>query len=143
MPTVVVLALRTRLTAVLHPEATAVELLGAVSATKPRLILDMRGIAAMDCSGLGFLATLHRVAGERGGALRIFGLQDRARRLVELCGLLRVLQNFGSEELALADLADREDDLYLERAPARPCGRRVSTPALRVSDGPERFGTCG
>ncbi len=115
---IIVFALRGRLMSLLHPEATAVELLGWVRATKPRLILDMRRVSVLDCSGIGLLAALHRVARDLSGDLGVFGLRERPRHLLEACGLLRVLKTFESEEGALADLAHQDDpELYLQRAP--------------------------
>jgi len=116
--TVVVLALQGRLTSVLHPGASAVELLTRVQAAKPRIILNLGAVAIVDCSGIGLIAALCRAARDRGGDLRLLGLHERPRRLLELCGVLRVIQTFKTEENALASFVGRDDpELYLERAP--------------------------
>jgi anti-sigma B factor antagonist len=116
--TVVVLALQGRLTSVLHPGASAVELLTRVQAAKPRIILNLGAVAIVDCSGVGLIAAACRAARDRGGDLRLLGLHERPRRLLELCGVLRVIQTFKTEENALASFVGRDDpELYLERAP--------------------------
>jgi len=119
--TVVVLALKDRLTFVLRPDAAAVELLTSVRTVRPRILLDMRAVCVLDGSGIGLLAALHRVARSVGGDLRLFGLRERPRLLLAVCGLLRVFQVFENEEDALASIVEQDDpELYLERAPAFP-----------------------
>lgn len=116
---VVVLALNDCLTSVLCPDATASELLASVHEVEPRILLDMSAVRVLDCSGIGLLASLKRIARSRGGKLSLMGLRQRPRLLLELCGLLRVFQTFENEEGALESIAERDDgEFYLDRVPA-------------------------
>lgn len=120
--TVVLLAVRGRLTSVLYPGAIAVDLLTRIPAAKPRVVLDLGAVPIVDCSGIGLLASLCRTARMLGGDLRLVGVRERPRRLLEICGLLRVLQSFENEEDALASIVGTDGpELYLERAPVHLC----------------------
>lgn len=136
--TVVVLALKD-LVSVLCPDVTAVELLTSVREVKPRILLDMRAVRVLDCSGIGLLAALHRVARSLGGDLKLFGLQDRPWLLLEVCGLLRVLKTFESEADALASIVESDDpELYLERAPVSWVSRATPCEPLPIPAGADR-----
>jgi len=123
--TVIVLGLQGRLTSVLHPCATALKVLTRIQAGKPSVILDLRAVPSVDASGVGLIAALYRQARERGGDLMLVGLQERPRRLLAICGLLRFLQTFKTEEDALQSIVTRGGpELYLERPPLclrEPC----------------------
>lgn len=117
--TVVVLVFSERLMAVLYPDIAALGLLMPVREVKPTVLLDMRELRALDCSGIGLLAALYRVTRSSGGKLKLFGLRERPGLLLEDCGLLRVLDTFENEEDALASVVASDGrELYLERATA-------------------------
>jgi anti-anti-sigma factor len=117
---VIVLVLQDRLTSVLNPGATAMQVLARVQAAKPRVILDLGALRNIDCSGIGFVAALYRTARGRGGDLGLLRLRERPRRLLEVCGLLRVIPEFETEEAALESIVGRDDsELYLEREPVQ------------------------
>jgi anti-anti-sigma factor len=73
------------------------------------LILDLRGVRAIDAAGLGLLAELHSWAWQRSRLLTIANPSRRVRRLLALTGLLPALQ-ISCSALAEAGLADQETD---------------------------------
>lgn len=116
--TVIVLTLEGPLISVLDPSAIAATVLSRIPAAKPRVILDLRAVPSVDASGVGLIAALCGAARDRGGDLRLVGLHDRPRRLLETSALLRLLQTFETEEGALESIVRGGDpELYLERAP--------------------------
>lgn len=113
--TVIVLTHKGRLN-VLHPCATAFSVLTRIQAARPRVILDLRAVPSVDASGVGLIAALYRAVRERGGDLRLVGLQGRPRRLLSICGLLQFLHTFETEDDALQSIVSGGDpELYLDR----------------------------
>jgi anti-anti-sigma factor len=52
----------------------------------PRMVLDVRGITFMDCTGLEVLLRTYRTVSRQGGWLRLTAVPPRVRRLLELTG---------------------------------------------------------
>lgn len=52
------------------------------------LILDLRGVSQMDCSGIGQLVKLFVRVRRLGGRFALVNVQRRQRRLLDMCGLL-------------------------------------------------------
>ena len=121
--TVIHLTLRGRLISVPRPDAIATDLLTRIRVVKPRLILDLGAVAVVDCSGIGLIASLYRNGRQLGGDLRLVGVGERSLRLLEVCGLLRVIRTFKNEEEALASIVRTDGpELHLERASVHICG---------------------
>lgn len=111
----IVVSLQGRLASVPHPGAIPDELRGAIR-KGTGIVLDMAGVPALDCSGIGLLVTLYRAVQERGGRLQLVNLQERPRQMLAACGVLAILKPSNSEEEALASLIGPErPELYLER----------------------------
>jgi anti-sigma B factor antagonist len=68
-----------------------------VDAGHTRLVLNMAGVAAMDCRGLGAIAQACIAARDRGGELKLFNLTPRSRHMLTLTRLLTALPAYGSE----------------------------------------------
>jgi anti-anti-sigma factor len=58
----------------------------AVAEGKHNMILEMSGVAYMNSAGLRILADVMSANRERGGDLRLVGLNDRVRRVFEIIG---------------------------------------------------------
>ena len=52
------------------------------------LVLDLRGVSQMDCSGIGQLVKLFVKVRRLGGRFALVNVQRRQRRLLDMCGLL-------------------------------------------------------
>jgi anti-sigma B factor antagonist len=69
------------------------------------VILDLKGVSAIDSAGLGEMVSLHMWARGRGCALKVTGLSSRIRHLLELTNLTSVFEIYATEEEALSALA--------------------------------------
>jgi anti-anti-sigma factor len=61
-------------------------------AQAPRLVLDLRGVAYMDSSGLGAVVSVYVTAKKAGCDLQLVNLSERVRELLGLTHVLSVLQ---------------------------------------------------
>ncbi|MZD05232.1 anti-sigma factor antagonist [Streptomyces sp. SID5785] len=59
----------------------------ATGGDRPRVLLDLRAVDFMDCSGLRLLVRADRRTRERGGELRLFYHQPALRKLFRVSGL--------------------------------------------------------
>jgi anti-anti-sigma factor len=96
-----------RLTSVSNPCSTACLTLTHIPDASPWVILDLRGVTAVDASGIGFIAALYRAARGRGGDLRLVLAPGPVRKLLQISGLLRILPIFETEEEALERFLSR------------------------------------
>lgn len=81
----------------------------ATGRTERCLILDLRGVHAIDAAGLGLLAELHCWAQERNSLLTIANPSRRVRRLLALTQLQPALQ-MAYSAIAEATLEDEDND---------------------------------
>ena len=58
------------------------------------LILDLRGVSQMDCSGIGQLVELFVRMRRLGGRFALVNVQRRQRRLLDMCGVLPLFSAF-------------------------------------------------
>jgi len=69
------------------------------------VILDLKGVSAIDSAGLGEMVALHMWARGHGHALKMTGLSSRIRHLLELTNLTSVFEIYATEEEALTVVA--------------------------------------
>ncbi|GAB2979868.1 hypothetical protein GCM10023080_051820 [Streptomyces pseudoechinosporeus] len=60
----------------------------ATARPEPQVLVDLRSIDFLDCSGLRVLCRAERRAKERGGSLRLVSDQPRIHRLLRVSGLI-------------------------------------------------------
>ena len=77
----------------------------AAEADAAKLLINLGDVTYMDSATLGELLSTRQTMSERGGSLRICGLQPRVRTLLELTGLLSALDVHDSEAEALEAFA--------------------------------------
>jgi stage II sporulation protein AA (anti-sigma F factor antagonist) len=70
--------------------------------TPRRLVADLSAVTFMDSSGINLFLAAHQTVGGSGGWLRIAGVQDSVRRVIELVGLHLVVDCHPTVEQALA-----------------------------------------
>ncbi len=58
------------------------------------LVLDLRGVSQMDCSGIGQLVNLFVKVRRLGGHVALVNIQRRQRRLLDMSGLLGLFTAF-------------------------------------------------
>jgi len=67
----------------------------------PTLTIDLAGGTYIDCSGLATLVEALKIAHDRKTRLRLRGLHDRPRYLLEVTGLLRLFETNGPTDGSL------------------------------------------
>jgi len=67
-----------------------------------RLVVDLTAVAFIDSPAIGCLIDVHRLAQQRGGAVKLAGLQPRVGTLFSMTGVLKVLDVHATAPEALA-----------------------------------------
>lgn len=68
-----------------------------------RLVVDLSGVDTVDSSGLGVLISGLKAVRQSGGDLKITSPGERAKMVLELCNLNKVLQSCDSADTAFDD----------------------------------------
>jgi anti-sigma B factor antagonist len=76
-----------------------------VDAGKKQILLNMEGVEYIDSAGLGTLVGGLKRASENGGKLKIFNANSQIQKVFNITGLVRVFEQFDSEEEALASFS--------------------------------------
>ena len=79
------------------------ELVGAVEAGWPRLVVDLAAVDFVGSSGLGALIGGLKAARAAGGDLRLAAVPEQARVVLSLTTLDRMFRSYASVEEAVAD----------------------------------------
>lgn len=72
-----------------------------VAGGNKKLVLNLAGITHMDSAGIGELVTGFTMAAASGGRLKLLGLTDKVRHLLELTKLISVFEVFDDEAAAV------------------------------------------
>ncbi len=99
---IVILDLKGRLTVGAQTQKIQDEVRALIRQKKVNVILNLRQIDSLDCSGIGALVSSYRIVGGEGGQLKLLGVSVRHRRMLTLVGLLTVFDVYESEQDALA-----------------------------------------
>jgi anti-anti-sigma factor len=87
------------------------DVVGGILEQRPQLlVLDLSGLAFMDCSGLSVLVSAHRNLAEDQHSLFVTGVQPIVRRLIALVGLTVHLHLSTPEAWPDASYRDRGED---------------------------------
>lgn len=70
-----------------------------------RIVADLTGVDYTSSAGLRVLLGTLKEARGRGGDLRLAGLRDEVRRVLDLSGFLSILKTFPDAEAAVASFA--------------------------------------
>lgn len=65
------------------------------------MVVNLSGVNYIDSSGLGVLLGRYKRISRDGGRMFIVGSPPQVRKIIEMSGLLRIMQECGSEEDAL------------------------------------------
>jgi anti-sigma B factor antagonist len=83
--------------------AVASQLIAAVAACGPSIIVDLAGLDFIDCCGIGMLVRVLRRIRESGGDMSLAAPQQRVRRVLSLTGLIDVFSVHPSLEQAVIE----------------------------------------
>ena len=66
-----------------------------------RVIIDLEAVGYLDSASIGCLMDVHRLLQEKGGALRLSGLQPRVETMISMTGVHKIVPLHRDEEEAL------------------------------------------
>jgi len=67
-----------------------------------KVLIDLAAVSYLDSASIGCLMDVHRLLQERGGALRLSGLQPRVETMISMTGVHKIVPLHREEEDALA-----------------------------------------
>jgi anti-anti-sigma factor len=73
-----------------------------VEAGARRMVMDLGAVSYLDSASIGCLMDVHRLLQERGGMLRLAGLQPRVETMISMTGVHKIVPLHRDEEDALA-----------------------------------------
>jgi anti-anti-sigma factor len=69
-----------------------------------KLLIDLQQVTYVDSASIGCLMDIHRLLGERSGALALSGLQPRVETMISMTGVHKIIDVHREEVEALAAL---------------------------------------
>ena len=66
------------------------------------LLIDLTPVSYIDSASIGCLMDVHRMLQEKGGALRLSGLQPRVETMISMTGVHKIIELHRAEDEALA-----------------------------------------
>ncbi|MFI4946020.1 MAG: STAS domain-containing protein [Burkholderiales bacterium] len=73
-----------------------------VEAGARKLVIDLGAVSYLDSASIGCLMDVHRLLQEKGGTLRLSGLQPRVETMISMTGVHKIVPLHRDEEGALA-----------------------------------------
>jgi len=70
-----------------------------------KVLIDLAAVSYLDSASIGCLMDVHRLLQERGGALRLSGLQPRVETMISMTGVHKIVSLHREEPDALAAFA--------------------------------------
>jgi anti-anti-sigma factor len=67
-----------------------------------RVVIDLAAVSYLDSASIGCLMDVHRLLQEKGGALRLSGLQPRVETMISMTGVHKIVPLHRDEDEALA-----------------------------------------
>ena len=100
---VVILRLKGRLT--LGTQNLQEQIAGLLERGLKWILIDMSDVQYMDSTSVGDLVVSYTTATSQGGQLKLLGLPERIRELLDIHHLSSVFQDFDSEDEAIASFS--------------------------------------
>jgi len=72
-----------------------------------KVVVDLAAVSYLDSASIGCLMDIHRLLQEKGGALRLSGLQPRVETMISMTGVHKIVPLHRGEEDALAGFGAR------------------------------------
>ena len=70
-----------------------------------KLVIDLRAVGYIDSASIGCLMDIRRLLHERGGVLRLSGLQPRVETMISMTGVNKIIEIHREETAAVAAFA--------------------------------------
>ena len=72
-----------------------------------KLLIDLAAVTYVDSASIGCLMDIRRLLEDKGGVLKLSGLQPRVETMISMTGVNRIIDIHREEKAALASFADR------------------------------------
>lgn len=102
---IAILALEGRLTIGDGDAALRQDIEDLVKEGRKKVLIDLKGVRAMDSSGLGELVRARDVAERAGCSIKLLHVEDKVASVLEVTRLIGVFEIFEDEALALASFS--------------------------------------
>jgi anti-anti-sigma factor len=66
-----------------------------------KLVIDLQAVSYLDSASIGCLMDIHRLLHEKGGAVRLSGLQPRVETMISMTGVHKIVPLHSDEDEAL------------------------------------------
>ena len=76
-----------------------------VEAGARKVVIDLGAVSYLDSASIGCLMDVHRLLQDKGGALRLSGLQPRVETMISMTGVHKIVPLHRDEQDALAAFA--------------------------------------
>jgi anti-anti-sigma factor len=81
-----------------------------VNAGERKLVIDLAGVSYIDSASIGCLMDIHRLLVDKGGAVRLCGLQSRVGTMLSMTGVHKIVDIVPDVEAALAAFGPRSEE---------------------------------
>jgi anti-anti-sigma factor len=71
------------------------------------ILIDLTPVSYIDSASIGCLMDVHRMLQEKGGALRLSGLQPRVETMISMTGVHKIIELHRAEDEAIAAFSAR------------------------------------
>jgi anti-anti-sigma factor len=71
------------------------------------VVIDLQAVSYIDSASIGCLMDVHRLLQEKGGALRLSGLQPRVETMISMTGVHKIIELHREEDDAVNAFAGR------------------------------------
>ena len=75
-----------------------------------KLIIDLSAVTYIDSASIGCLMDIYRLMQDRGGAVKLGGVQPRVETMISMTGVNRIIDVHREETAAVAAFAGEDDD---------------------------------
>jgi anti-anti-sigma factor len=72
-----------------------------------KVVLDLSAVAYVDSASVGCLMDIYRTMSEKGGLIRLVGLQERVLTMVSMTGLHNFMEIYRDQSAAVESLAEK------------------------------------
>jgi anti-anti-sigma factor len=71
------------------------------------VVIDLSPVSYIDSASIGCLMDIHRLLQEKGGALRLSGLQPRVETMISMTGVHKIIELHREEDEAIAAFSSK------------------------------------
>ena len=66
-----------------------------------KIVIDLQGVSYIDSASIGCLMDIYRLMQDRGGAVKVAGVQPRVETMISMTGVHKIIELYRSEDEAV------------------------------------------